>query len=154
MTTARPAVEKLHQSNTFIVVRFAHEDGPRPEVRLECRPPGQAEWVRLDRLIGDQLRPETRRAVAQKVFVFTASAEPAGGGDSFALIYDPQPGDWEFRVYLVGFPLDRPPAPVRFRLEAEGEGVEIRKPVELAKPVWPGAYTSVFRVLISDTTAK
>lgn len=155
MAAARSTVEKLHPLNTLMMVRCAHKDGPRPEVRLECRPPGEAEWVRLDRLRVEESRIVSRRAAAREVFVYTAPAEQDRGGDSFALIYDPRPGEWEFRAYLVGFPRDRPPGPVQLRLEADGEGVEVREATgRSAEPVWPGAYTSIFRVTVLDPISR
>lgn len=136
---------KQEKPNAMLVVRYAHEKGARPEVRIECRRPGRDAWERVDRMAAEN-------PVDPSAFAFSAPATADGGGETFAVIYDPREGLWEFRAYLVGFPKDGPRSPVTLTFYAEGDQIDVAPaPAPPAGPLNPGDFTPVRRVTVTRT---
>ena len=136
---------KQEKPNAMLLVRYAHEKGARPEVRIECRRPGRDTWERIDRVAAENPADPT-------AFAFSAPATPNSGGETFAVIYDPREGRWEFRAYLVGFPRDGPRTPVALEFDAEGDQIFVEKaPPPPAGPLNTGDFTPISRVSVTRT---
>lgn len=141
MASAQSEPPERARRNPMMVVRCAHQKGPKPEIRLECRRPGRVIWERLDRL--------SQQEGDVKVFFFWAPAEKEGGGDSFALIFQPAAGTWEFRAFLLGFPQDQPVGPVALQIEVDGDDIDTHTDIgDWLPPIWPGQYSPVVRATV------
>lgn len=141
MASANPEPLERAQRNRMMVVRCVHQGGPKPEIRLECRRPGRVTWQRLDRL--------SQQESGLKVFFYSAPAEKEGGGDSFALIFQPAVGTWEFRAFLHGFPKDQPVGPVLLQIEVDGDDIDTHTDIgDRPVPIWPGQYSPVVRATV------
>lgn len=141
-----PPVEKPR--NTLMLIRCFAKEGPLPEIRMECLRPGHQLWERVDQLA-------TENHQSPEVFHFSAPAGPDSGSESFAMFYNPQEGLWEFRAHIVGFPNNKPAAPVSLRFEADGDRVHVEVDAgNNVKPVLPGDFTPSVLVFVSRSRTR
>jgi hypothetical protein len=119
------------------MIRCYHLKGPKAEIRLEYRSPGQVTWQRAD---GPSLNG----------FGFSASAEKTSGAESVVVLFEPADGLWEFRASVVGFPQDGAPLEaLALAFEASGDRLT---PVIYDDAdhlvLWPGDRTPAIRVRV------
>jgi len=125
VASARPQVGEAGQ---LILIRCQHLSGPRAEVGIEFRPPGESRWY-----------VSTEPPEGADVVQFAAVSDPQSGAESFMLLSRPAAGRWEFRTFPVDFPhlaapsqnaagADIPTDALRVQLKAYGARVRRQKP--------------------------
>jgi hypothetical protein len=124
-------------SKSSVMVRCYHLKGPKAEIRLEYRSPGQVTWQQAEGL-------------SLNGIAFSASAERSSGAEALIVLFDPAEGLWEFRASVVGFPQDGAPwEQLTLAFEVSGDRLTTAihdEPDQLV--VWPGDRTPAVGVRV------
>lgn len=105
-------------TNDLIFVRCRHEatsGNPRAEIAIQYLEPGSTEWK----------NPTPGKPTSPNVIpAFAAISQPDGGSEAVLVLRAPRSGTWQFRAYLVNYPVpkkdaipDLQPRPSTLRFE-------------------------------------
>jgi hypothetical protein len=109
--SASPVAPRQGPVNEMVVVVYRHRGGPKAEVGIEFKRPGQ----------NDFSPPGSKHA---NVPSFSARSGPNSGGDCFLVLTRPEGGDWEFRVWQKDFPTGADADGGVGKWEVIGQGLE------------------------------
>lgn len=137
-------------TNDLIFVRCRHEatsSNPRAEIAIQYLEPGSDEWK----------NPAPSKPTSPNVIpAFAAISQPGGGSEAVLVLRSPRSGTWQFRAYLVNYPVlqkeaipEAQPRPSTLRFEIkhrrDAGGADRYPPFDLSRPGQSGP-PAIFRL--------